>query len=63
MYGEASLLSYRAQQTRFMTGWRRLVEKYPQYRRWAGDDLRPSDPERRRIMTFEPLKVVSWGFD
>jgi PPOX class probable F420-dependent enzyme len=63
MYGTASLLTYGAQKERFMRGWRRLIEKYPQYGRWAGEDLRPTDEERRRIMSFRPRKVVSWGFD
>jgi nitroimidazol reductase NimA-like FMN-containing flavoprotein (pyridoxamine 5'-phosphate oxidase superfamily) len=63
MYGQAEILGYASGKAAFMKGWSLLVEKYPQYRRWAEEDHSPKDPDRRRIMAFHPSKVVSWGFD
>lgn len=63
LYGKASLLTYGNQRTRFMKGWRNLIEKYPQYKHWAGKHNLPTDEGRRRIMAFRPQRVVSWGFD
>ena len=62
MYGEVRVLDYVHHKRQFMRGWRLLIEKYPQYRYWAHGDLTPKDPDRRRIMTFKPDKIVAWGF-
>ncbi len=61
LYGLAEVLDYRKQPRAFMRGWRLLIAKYPQYRRWADADLAPTDPDRRRIVRFIPRRKVSWG--
>ncbi|MDG6919866.1 MAG: pyridoxamine 5'-phosphate oxidase family protein [Nitrososphaerota archaeon] len=63
LYCESAILNYDHDRKSFMEGWRLLVEKYPQYKRWAKADLKPTDPEKRRIIELLPTKVVSWGFD
>jgi nitroimidazol reductase NimA-like FMN-containing flavoprotein (pyridoxamine 5'-phosphate oxidase superfamily) len=63
IYGIAKLLTYDENREEFMHGWRLLVEKYPQYKHWANPDLTPNDSNKRRIMKFQPLRVVRWGFE
>lgn len=62
MFGNVTLLSFLENQEEFLQGWRLLIEKYPQYRQWAFDDMTPSDPNVRRIMQIQPIKKCSWGF-
>ncbi|MDG7016233.1 MAG: pyridoxamine 5'-phosphate oxidase family protein [Nitrososphaerota archaeon] len=63
LYCEAAILNYDHDRKSFMEGWRLLVEKYPQYKHWAKADLKPTDPEKRRIIELLPTKIISWGFD
>lgn len=62
MYGDVEVVDYKNQREGFLKGWRLLIEKYPQYRRWASRDLAPNDADRRRIMKFDPRRIVAWGF-
>ncbi|MFX1410865.1 MAG: pyridoxamine 5'-phosphate oxidase family protein [Promethearchaeota archaeon] len=57
-----SVLNYPQHKEEFMKGWKQLLEKYPQYKTWAYDDLSPKDPDLRRIMWLEPISKVIWGF-
>ncbi|MFX1317040.1 MAG: pyridoxamine 5'-phosphate oxidase family protein [Promethearchaeota archaeon] len=57
-----SILNYQQHKEEFMKGWTQLIEKYPQYKIWAYDDLIPKDPDLRRIMRLEPISKVIWGF-
>jgi len=59
---KVSLLSFYDNKDLFMKGWRMLIEKYPQYRRWANENLNPKDPDRRLIMQIQPVKKTAWGF-
>ncbi len=56
------VLNYREHIEKFMKGWSKLIEKYPQYKTWTHEDLTPTDPDRRRIMQLTPIEKVSWGF-
>jgi len=58
---EVSLLNYYENTDLFMKGWRMLIEKYPQYMRWANEDLTPKDPDKRTIMQMRPIGKTSWG--
>ncbi len=58
---DVCLLSYHKNEDLFMKGWRLLIEKYPQYRQWAKEDLTPRDPERRIVMQLQPTEKTSWG--
>jgi hypothetical protein len=62
IYALADLLNYRIDAQRFMVGWRLLVDKYPQYKKWGRNDLTPVDSDRRWIVMLTPQKVVAWGF-
>ena len=59
---KASILNYQEHSELFMNGWEQLIEKYPQYKIWAHEDLSPTDPELRRIMLMKPIRKISWGF-
>ncbi|MFX1419346.1 MAG: pyridoxamine 5'-phosphate oxidase family protein [Promethearchaeota archaeon] len=59
---KALILNYADHSEQFMKGWSKLIEKYPQYKTWAHNDLTPTDPDRRRIMQLFPLEKISWGF-
>lgn len=59
---KALVLNYTDHLEQFMKGWSHLIEKYPQYKAWALNDLTPTDPERRRIMQLTPIEKISWGF-
>ena len=58
----ALVLNYREHLEQFMKGWSNLIEKYPQYKAWANEDLTPTDPDLRRIMQLTPIEKTSWGF-
>jgi nitroimidazol reductase NimA-like FMN-containing flavoprotein (pyridoxamine 5'-phosphate oxidase superfamily) len=62
IYGSAKILTYDENREEFMHGWRMLVEKYPQYKRWTSPDLTPSDSSKRRIVKFRPSRITRWGF-
>jgi len=57
-----SILNYQDHLERFMKGWKQLIEKYPQYKTWAQEDVSPTDPITRRIMQMNPIHKISWGF-
>ncbi|UCC18521.1 MAG: pyridoxamine 5'-phosphate oxidase family protein [Promethearchaeota archaeon] len=59
---KAIVLNYTDNIEQFMKGWGNLIEKYPQYKAWAHNDLTPTDPDRRRIMQLSPIEKISWGF-
>lgn len=58
----ALLVSYSEVPRLFMKGWHLLLRKYPQYARWANEDLSPKDPDKRMIMQIQPIKKTTWGF-
>lgn len=62
MYGDVEVLDYENRREVFMKGWRLLIEKYPQYKHWASEDLTPRDADRRRVMKFDLRGAVAWGF-
>ena len=55
------ILNYSSNSANFMKGWIKLIEKYPQYKLWAYENLTPKDPDLRRIMRIIPFEKVSWG--
>ena len=57
-----SILNYYDHYEQFMKGWKHLIEKYPQYKTWAQEDLSPKDPNTGRIMQLNPINKISWGF-
>ncbi|MFQ6065466.1 MAG: pyridoxamine 5'-phosphate oxidase family protein [Candidatus Bathyarchaeia archaeon] len=59
---EVALLDYHKNTELFMKGWRMLIEKYPQYRQWANEDLSPKNPDKRTITQMRPIRKTSWGF-
>ncbi len=59
---KVSLLNYYEDKALFMKGWRMLIRKYPQYKRWANEDLSPKDPDKRLMMQIHPTEKTSWGF-
>ena len=58
----ALLVSYSEVPRLFMKGWHLLLRKYPQYARWANEDLSSKDPDKRMIMQIQPIKKTTWGF-
>jgi len=62
IYGNAKILTYDENREEFMRGWRLLIEKYPQYKRWTSPDLAPNDSNKRRIVKFRPSRITRWGF-
>jgi uncharacterized pyridoxamine 5'-phosphate oxidase family protein len=60
---EVSSMSYHENMDLFMKGWRMLIDKHPQYKQWANEDLTPKDSDKRMIMQMEPIEKTSWGFD
>jgi len=63
IYGNIKILSFQRERDEFMHGWKLLIQKYPQYKQWANADLTPKDPDKRRIMKTEPIKIIRWGFE
>ncbi|MFX0000983.1 MAG: pyridoxamine 5'-phosphate oxidase family protein [Candidatus Hodarchaeota archaeon] len=59
---DIKILNYKEHTKGFMKGWIKLIEKYPQYKTWAHEDLSPTDPDLRRIMQMKPIKKIIWGF-
>jgi len=63
LHGKISILTFQENRDEFMHSWILLMQKYPQYKRWANSDLTPKDPDVRRIMKIEPTRIVRWGFE
>ena len=59
---EVKLLNFHDYKEEFMEGWKLLIKKYPQYKKWTNSDLTPTDPKLRCIMQMNPISIVSWGF-
>lgn len=62
IYGKIIILTFHRNEKEFMYGWKLLIQKYPQYKHWADSDLKPKDPDKRRIVRMRPSKIVRWGF-
>jgi len=62
IYGDVKILTWHGDKEEFMHGWKLLIQKYPQYRKWADSSFAPKDPEKRRVLRIAPRKITRWGF-